>query len=234
MKDTLKNDQAILANLTILYIEDEQNIRLNVTKTLELLCKKVISCPNAEEAYELYKNEPIDIIISDINLPGISGLELTKKIRLEESQIPIILLTAYTDTPLLLEAAKLKLVDYLTKPINFDNLNDALKRAEKEILQSSRYQLIFSNNTKYNLQQKILFDESDCEISLTNKEIMLLEYLVKNSHRVVSHNELKEQLWDDIMDATDSALKNVLNKLRKKIGKESISNISGVGFRIVL
>ena len=82
------------------------------------------------------------------------------------------------------------------------------------------------------LYKKLIQKDTNTEISLTSKELALLDYLIKNSNRVVSHEELKVNMWEDEFEATDSALKNLLNKLRKKIGKETISNISGVGFRI--
>jgi two-component system, OmpR family, response regulator VanR len=72
------------------------------------------------------------------------------------------------------------------------------------------------------------------ELLLTSKELDLLSFLIKNSNRIVSTDELKANIWEDCFEATDSALKNLLNKLRKKIGKESIINISGVGYRLDL
>ena len=67
---------------------------------------------------------------------------------------------------------------------------------------------------------------------LTSKELILLEYLVKNSNRVISIEELKNCIWEDELDATESAFKNLLTKLRAKIGKDTILNISGVGYRL--
>ena len=69
-------------------------------------------------------------------------------------------------------------------------------------------------------------------ITLTAKEIDMIDYLILNSNRVVSHDELKLNIWKDSFEATDSALKNLLNKLRKKIGKDTIINISGIGYRL--
>ena len=132
-----------------------------------------------------------------------------------------------------MEATKLKLVDYLTKPIDFKSLNSALNKCVDEILDNSRYIISFKNNIQYNVLHKKLIDSSnDKEIALTSKELTLLELLIKNSNRVLSTDELKTSIWEDEFEATDSALKNLLNKLRKKIGKESIINISSVGYRL--
>lgn len=227
------NFSKILKNLNILYIEDEKNIRLNIKKTLELFCENVYDAEDILNAKEILTNHRIDIIISDINLPDMSGIDFVKQIRMTDKTIPIVLLSAYTDKKFLLEATKLKLVDYLTKPINFQNLNNALQNCVNEILDNSRYVITFKNNIQYNVLQRKLFNLIDnTELSLTSKELDLLDFLIKNSNKVSSAEELKNTIWDDYLEASDSALKNLLNKLRKKIGKDSIINISGVGYRI--
>ena len=227
------NFNKILKNLNILYIEDEKNIRLNIKKTLELFCENVFDAENILNAKEILTKQRIDIIISDINLPDMSGIDFVKEIRIRDKTIPIILLSAYTDKEFLLEATKLKLVDYLTKPINFKDLNNALQKCVEEILDSSRYIITFKNNIQYNVSHNCLIDDNKKEeIRLTNKELDLLNFLIKNNNRVCSADELKSVIWDDYLEATDSALKNLLNKVRKKIGKESIINISGVGYKL--
>ena len=227
------NFNKILKNLNILYIEDEKNIRLNIKKTLELFCENVFDAENISNAKEILTTQRIDIIISDINLPDMSGIDFVKEIRLSDKTIPIVLLSAYTDKEFLLEATKLKLVDYLTKPIDFKNLNNALQKCVEEILYNSRYIITFKNNIQYNVSHHCLIDDTKKEeIHLTSKELDLLNFLIKNNNRVCSSDELKSAIWDDYLEATDSALKNLLNKLRKKIGKESIVNISGVGYKL--
>ena len=227
------NFNKILKNLNILYIEDEKNIRLNIKKTLELFCENVFDAENILNAKEILTKQRIDIIISDINLPDMSGIDFVKEIRIRDKTIPIILLSAYTEKEFLLEATKLKLVDYLTKPINFKDLNNALQKCVEEILDNSRYIITFKNNIQYNVSHNCLIDDNKKEeIHLTNKELDLLNFLIKNNNRICSADELKSVIWDDYLEATDSALKNLLNKVRKKIGKESIINISGVGYKL--
>ncbi|MBU3015586.1 response regulator transcription factor [Poseidonibacter lekithochrous] len=223
----------ILKNLNILYIEDEENIRINIAKTLKILAKNVYDVETIEDANYFIDNKRIDIIISDINLGEDNGLDFIEKLRTYNKSIPVILLSAYTDTDYLLKATKLKLVDYLRKPIDFKMLKKALINSVQDILDNSKYIVNFSENIIYNVLHKKLYNtQENNEISLTSKELILLDYLIKFNNRVVSHDELKLNIWQDSFDATDSALKNLLNKLRKKIGKDSIINISGVGFRV--
>lgn len=227
------NFNNILKNLNILYVEDEENIRINIKKVLLLLCENVFDVSSIEEAKTILENKRIDIIISDINLPDTDGIAFVKELRKTDKTIPVILLSAFTDTKYLLEATKLKLVDYLTKPIDFKTLNNALQTCVEEILDNSRYLILFQNNIQYNVLHKKLIDlNTKKEITLTSKELELLSFLIKNNNRIVSADELKSNLWEDYFEATDSALKNLLNKVRKKIGKESIINISGVGYRL--
>jgi DNA-binding NtrC family response regulator len=120
--------QNILKNLTILYIEDDDFIRESVTKTLNLLCKDVIAIENCDDGYAIYRQVKPNIIISDIILNNISGIEFVQLIREENTTIPIILLTASIDTKNLLDAVKLKLINYLVKPVSFEILLDTLKK----------------------------------------------------------------------------------------------------------
>ncbi|XOB61921.1 response regulator transcription factor [Campylobacterota bacterium DY0563] len=220
-----------LKTLNILYVEDEENIRRNIAKTLLLLVNSVTTASNGKEALSLLKNNHIDIILSDISMPEMSGLELSKEIRKNNKTIPIILLTAHTDTNFLLEATRLKLIDYIIKPLDFNQLKEALIKSSNEIYDSGNFCINFENNIHYNLSKKKLYIDTQ-EINITAKEIILLEFLYKNRKRVVPTIEIKNNVWEDEYDATDSALKGVLNKLRKKIGKDSIKNISGIGYQL--
>lgn len=164
-------------------------------------------------------------------MPNMNGIEFTKKIREIDKNIPIILLTAHTDTHYLLDATKLKLIDYLIKPLDFKQLKEALIKAALEVKDSGNYCINFPGNIHYNISVKKLYKEN-IEENITAKEISLLELLYENKNRIVPTIEIKNHVWEDSFEATDSALKAVLNKLRKKIGKDSIRNISGIGYQI--
>ncbi len=223
----------LLKTFTLLYIEDEDNIRNNLVLTLNLIFKDVIAVANSEDALKIYKEKKIDIILSDINLPRMSGLDFSKIIRKENISIPIILLSAYTDTNFLLEAAKLKLISYLTKPINFDELLEAFKLGVDDIFRDNQSLIEFKNNISYNLSNSILY-ENDKEKDLTQSERKLLQLFIQRKNTTISIEEIKNYIWEDSYKATDSAFKSLLNKLRYKIGQESIKNVSGVGYRLVI
>jgi len=226
-------EQKILSKLTILYIEDEDVIRENITETLSMIFKNVISFRDAEDGIKYFKSNLPDMILSDINLPNMSGIEFSKEIRKVNKNIPIILLTAYTNTEILLEATRLKLINYLIKPVIFEELFNSFKLAINDIEKEENDILEITNSITYDLSKKLLY-EGTSEIHLSSSENKLLMIFIKYKSVTISIIEIKNLLWDDPYDATDSAFKSVLNKLRTKIGKDTIKNVPGVGYYLSL
>ncbi len=231
----MKNENSslkLLKTKSILYIEDEDNIRKDLTKTLELMCQEVFSFSNAEDALMFFPHTRPDIILSDISLADMNGIEFTKKIRQVDKKIPIILLSAHTDTRYLLEAAKLKLVEYLTKPITYQELENSLFLALKEMQSYEKRFVHLSDTIRYDTFHKILYENKNIK-KLSASETNLLDFFIKNQNRTLYTQEIKNYIWEDSYDATDTALKSLMHKLRNKIGKDSIKNVSGIGYYII-
>lgn len=218
--------------LRILYVEDEEPIRKSISKILGYFCDNILAVESAEEAMKAYKEFNPDILICDINLPNMNGIDFVKWIRSFDENSQIFLLTAYTEKEHLLDAIKLNLVDYLIKPINFDLLRDNLEIAARNIIDSQTLEVEFISGAIYYYQERSSKYNGET-YPLTAKEIKLLNYLIKNKLRRISKEELKLHLWDEDADY-DGALKSLISKLRIKIGKKTIENISGVGYRVML
>ena len=116
----------------VLFIEDEKDIRDNYIKYLKRHFLNVYEAVDGEDGYSVYKDKKPEIIIVDINLPKLNGLDLVKKVRQEDQTVKVIILTAYSDTKYLLDASELKLVKYLVKPITRSELKSALDIAVEE------------------------------------------------------------------------------------------------------
>lgn len=224
--------QTTLKSLHILYIEDDAPIRATITKVLHYFSDTILAVESAEEAVNCYEAFTPDIIICDINLPGMNGIDFVKWVRTFDEKSQVFLLTAYTDKAYLLEAVKLSLVDYLTKPIDFTILEKTLKNAARKVVQHKTLSVRFVSGAIYWYQQRHVTYENET-YPLTAKEVKLLDHLISNKSRMTSKEELQTTLWDEEM-GSESAFKSLVNKLRTKIGKESIENISGVGYRILL
>lgn len=221
-----------LSSLHILYIEDEEKIRATITKVLRYFSNHIMALTSAEEAQTIYDTFKPDIIICDINLPGMNGIEFVKWVRSFDSNSQIFILTAYTDKVYLMDSIKLSLVDYLTKPIDFYMLEKTLKEAARKVLQHKSLQVEFMTGAIYLYQERSVVYQN-IHHTLTAKEVKLLDYLLNNKTRMTSKEELKSALWDEEV-ASESAFKSLVNKLRTKIGKDAIDNISGVGYKIQL
>lgn len=222
-----------LRTLNILYLEDEELIRANITEILKYMFQNVYEAIDYEDAVNKFSKYHVDIILSDISMSGKNGLDFIKYIRNKDKYLPVILLTAHTDTTYLLEAVKLHLIDYLRKPVNLKELRATLLKASEICNENGTTLINFENGVQYNIEKKELLLD-DKIIDITKKEMLLLEFLIKNKNRTISKEEIQNSIWEDSIEATESAFKSLMNKLRKKIGKNSIKNFSKVGYKIYI
>lgn len=222
---------AKLQNLTLLYAEDEEGIRKNIADSLSYYVKEVIEASNGAEAFELYEQKKPDIILSDIHMPILNGIEFIKKVRKKDRLTPVVMITAHTDKEYLLEAVELHMEKYLVKPIELDLLFEVLAQCVKMLEINKIIKLKIDDNYTYGFDKKELFFKNE-NIILNKKEMLFFEVLIKNQNRVTTYEELQEEVWgDDVM--TDSALRSLVRNLRKKLPTDIIINLSGLGYRFV-
>lgn len=220
---------------TILYAEDEEQTRLNYTNYLGNLFSKVYSVTNGEEALKSYKENSPDILLLDINMPKINGLEVAKTIRLKDKITRIIILTAHLEQDKLLFAAELNLTKYLPKPISRNELKLALKKATDEIkeLKGTLEVIYLADDFSWNKTTKSLIANNN-EIKITKYEILLLDLLSSKKDKVFTLDEISLHLWDEIDDIeiNTNKLKDIIKRIRKKLPKNSIENIYGAGYKL--
>jgi len=157
---------------SILYVEDEEEIRENYVQYLQRFYTNIFQAKTAEEAYKIYKNKKPDILIVDIRLPGKSGIEFLRDIRESDQSIKAIVLTAMSDIDTLVNATELKLTKYLIKPIARNELKEAIEQAVKEIVDYTTYanRIIYVNDSMHwdKDKEKLIFNGK--EIFFTRKE----------------------------------------------------------------
>lgn len=219
-----------LKKSTILLAEDEENLRNSFKKVLLLYVDKVITASNGEEALELYMKCNPDILITDLKMPKLNGLDLIKTIRKENKEIPIIVTSAYTDQSFLLESIKLSLVEYVVKPIREVNLSKLLEECANILLNNSKTIINFADNAFYDCDNKT-FIYKDETILLTNKEVEFFEILLAHRGTLVTKHSIEDKLYI-YEEAPPSALKNLVFKLRKKLKVDVIKTISKLGYMI--
>ncbi len=211
--------------LKILCVEDNKGVRKRLVNTLNFYFKEVVEADDGEEAFKIYQGLKPDAIITDIDMPNMNGITLVKKIRKKDSDIPIIILTAYSNEEYLLELINLKINHFILKPINAQKLQSALE----DIFDKKADVVIVDENLSIDFDSmQILYKNS--AIRITNREKLFLKLLYKNKNSISTYQNIQDSVWqNDIM--SQSALKTFVKVLRKKFPIEVIENISGVGYK---
>ena len=218
--------KTLLKSLTILHIDIEQKDKL----FLESISKEVYLAKDEQEAYKLYKQYHPSIIITDVELINSNGIDLIKLIRQDDKEIPIIIYSSSTDSKYLIPAISLKLIDYLVKPATHEIILKSLTKAIEQVILMNKSTYIFNNGIHFDINKKVIYKDNE-ETIISSNEYKLLAYLIKNSHRTISSEELELAIWDTSI-VTNLALRSLVSRLRKKIGNKTIVNIPNLGYTI--
>ncbi|EQA37196.1 response regulator receiver domain protein [Leptospira inadai serovar Lyme str. 10] len=221
--------------MKILIIEDDVRMADLIKRGLEEEGFEVSVAYDGNMGRKLSLNYEFDLIITDIVLPVFSGLELCKEIRNIKPYIPIIMLTALGATDDKVEAFDAGADDYLVKPFDFRELHVRIRTLLKRANASGSGQgfLLRFSDLVMNMQTKTV-SRAGVEIELTPKEFKFLEYLVRNSGRVLSRREIAEKVWGTNFDTGTNFIDVYINYLRKKIDRDFSTKLihtkSGMGF----
>jgi len=226
-------------NKLIYIAEDEKNIRHLISSFLEKEGYIVKAFETGDKLYEAYKENPCDLIILDIMMPGSSGLIICTKLR-EISKVPIIMLTARDTEEDFISGISLGSDDYFTKPFSpiklIMRVKAMLRRVEMDTVGQAKTNeaITFADLEIY--PGKIMAYCNGKELTLTNTEFNLLTYLLENQDKAVSRDELLNKIWgyDSIVEtrATDATVKRLRRKLAEIGSTVSIDTVWGHGFRI--
>ena len=220
----------------ILIVEDEPISLEMLSKTLKEDFN-VLTADNGKKGFELYKKFNPHIIISDLNMPIMNGIELIQKIRELDQNSKIIITTFKNDVQTLLQASELKLFKYLIKPIDFIALKNIIKESIEEL---NRFNTVALN--LINISPTLIWKTSEFElfsnnqiVKLTPKEKKVLNLLLQKPNQVFTYNEIIYEVWEKNNEIGDrKTLKTMITGLRKKIEDVEINNVYGYGYKIAL
>lgn len=220
----------------LLVVEDEPKVAAFIKKGLQTQAYAVEVAMTGEQAKTLLTNTRFDLIILDVNLPDITGLELAEYIRARPSQVPILMLTALDTVADKLLGFEAGADDYLAKPFDFMELLARVKvllRRSAVVQQPER--ILRVADLELDLHERVA-RRSGQTIALTAREYTLLEYLMRNAGRVVSRVDIAEQVWDVGFDTGTNVIDVYVSYLRAKIDKNSptklIHTLIGMGYVI--
>lgn len=217
----------IYNNLTILCVEDEEGVRRRICNALAYYFKEVLEAKDGQVGLDLYYENSPDIILCDVEMPIMNGIEMIKKIRTEDMSTPIIILTAYSNEEYLMKLINLHVQHYILKPVNSEKLLEGIRCAfagkySGQIKLAEKLFLDVDNNM-------LQVEEESIDLSL--RETKFLTLLAGNRGQIVYYSTMEEELWGDKV-MSQGALKSFLRDLRKKLPHNMIENISQVGYRL--
>lgn len=220
--------------IKLLYVEDEEEIIEVMKPILNDFFKEYYIARDGKEALELYELNKPDIMIVDVNLPKMNGLELVSTIRKKDQNVKVIMLTAYSNVEILLKATELKLTKYLVKPLNIREVISSFQLALDEInnLNIEFKKLIpLKDDFSWDIELRTLY-KNNKEVRLTPKERSVLEYLFNNQNSVNTYDDIIYKVWEDSYRYSLDTLKTTVKSLRKKLPKDCIVNVYGIGYKI--
>lgn len=182
---------------------------------------------------DLIKKNKYDLIITDVMMPGKSGIELCREIREEDPSIPIIMLTALDSTDDKILGFEAGADDYLVKPFDFRELLIRIKALTRRFIQHTEHAKLKYHDLEIDITERMVFRKGQV-IKLTPREFQLLEYMMKNAERVISKMELSREVWEKNFDTGTNFVDVYINYLRNKVDRnfenKLIHTRQGMGF----
>lgn len=217
---------------SILYAEDDISVRKNYVLYLENYFNKIYEADNGVEALNIYKDKKPDILLLDITMPELNGLELIKIIRETDKTTPIIILSAHSHKEYLFEAIKLNLVDYLIKPINRNEFKDVVENSIAKLSNSQELEdskVIINDDCYWDRRSRILFYKERI-VDITKNERILFELMLNKKNQIVKPAEISSYVWNTENEVNDASIRNLVKRLRKKLPVDIIDSIYGSGY----
>ncbi len=206
--------------MKLLLIEDEPKTLQSLKQGLEENGYEVDIAYDGSIGLQLARRNTYQLIISDIIIPGINGLELCRELRTFDSHTPVLMLTALGTTDDKVTGFDAGADDYLVKPFEFKELLARIRALTKRATSLSQTaQVLRFADLEVNLDAKTVF-RSGIKIELTAREFNLLVYLIRNQGRVVSKAEIAEQVWEIDFDTGTNIIEVYVNYLRKKVDRD--------------
>lgn len=220
--------------IRLLIIEDEKQLCEALSKNLRSLGYEADACADGAEGLAQAQVERYDLILLDLNLPGMDGMEVLSRLREEDEETPVLILSARDRIIDKVEGLDAGANDYLAKPFHFEELEARVRSLTRRRFVQSSVCLSCGALSFDTVARKCT--ASGQEVALTRKESGILEYLLLNQGRPVSQEELIEHVWDSSVDSFSNSVRTHISSLRRKLkaalGQDPIRNRIGEGYLI--
>lgn len=236
MNDT-KNVQLSSQKYSVLYVEDDKELQDITAELFEGFFKSVTLAKNGIEALELYKEKKFDIVISDIQMPHMNGIELSKEILKIDKTQKIIIISAYNETHYFIELIKIGVNGFIQKPLNLKQIHEIFSEVctDLDIKNTQSTYIELDDNYRWNKELKILYKLSQ-EVKLSSHEIDLLSLLLSNKGQKFTDQDIFNHIYykDSDKEFSRDAIKSLIKRVRKKLPKDSIVTYKNIGYSFKL
>jgi two-component system, OmpR family, KDP operon response regulator KdpE len=204
-----------MISATILAVDDEPQIRRVLRATLTAQGYTILEAKSGEEALEIIRSERVDLVLLDVNLPGMSGLETCREIR-RASDVSIIMLTVRGAEADKVQALDAGADDYVVKPFGSDELMARIRAALRRTSAGDSLPNLETPDLKIDFAKRVVFVHEN-QVRLTPKEFELLRHLVANQGKAIPHRRLLQAVWGPDYGEENEYLRVFINQLRKKV-----------------
>ncbi|EDP6072701.1 response regulator transcription factor, partial [Campylobacter jejuni] len=215
--------------LIILVVEDEVKARESMINILSERFSKVIGAQNGDEGLKKFKKFKPDLVITDIAMPIMDGLDMAREIKEISDDVPIVVLSAYSEKERLLRSIDIGIDKYLIKPVDIEELFKVLDYLIGEKIEANMLVKI-SEEYQFNKTKRTLI-YSGGEIVLTKKELAFISLLLKQPGALVLHEDIKKNVWIGEY-VSDTAVRTFIKRVRDKVGEDFIKNVPSLGYKI--
>ncbi|ECO6979993.1 response regulator transcription factor [Campylobacter jejuni] len=215
--------------LIILVVEDEVKARESMINILSERFSKVIGAQNGDEGLKKFKKFKPDLVITDIAMPIMDGLDMAREIKEISDDVPIVVLSAYSEKERLLRSIDISIDKYLIKPVDIEELFKVLDYLIGEKIEANMLVKI-SEEYQFNKTKRTLI-YSGGEIVLTKKELAFISLLLKQPGALVLHEDIKKNVWIG-EHVSDTAVRTFIKRVRDKVGEDFIKNVPSLGYKI--
>ncbi|MEG0963631.1 MAG: response regulator transcription factor [Lachnospiraceae bacterium] len=204
--------------MRILIVEDEIDLCDSIAEGLQIDGYAVDTCYDGNKAYEYLTTEAYDLVVLDLNLPGMDGIDILKKVRLENQDLKVLILSARSSVSDKVLGLDIGANDYLAKPFDFEELEARIRNLLRRSFTQKNTILTFDRLSLNTVGRTA--SVGNTTLSLTRKELALLEYFLLNPSKVISQEELMEHVWNMEADSFSNAVRVHIASLRKKLKSE--------------
>ncbi|ECP7180465.1 butyrate response regulator transcription factor BumR [Campylobacter jejuni] len=215
--------------LIILVVEDEVKARESMINILSERFSKVIGAQNGDEGLKKFKKFKPDLVIADIAMPIMDGLDMAREIKEISDDVPIVVLSAYSEKERLLRSIDIGIDKYLIKPVDIEELFKVLDYLIGEKIEANMLVKI-SEEYQFNKTKRTLIHNGK-EIVLTKKELAFISLLLKQPGVLVLHEDIKKNVWIG-EHVSDTAVRTFIKRVRDKVGEDFIKNVPSLGYKI--